>query len=87
MNSPLPWSHGFHLFMDGNAWCAVGPHFIDLMKSPAGFGMTHEDAVLALHKEIRKDRWWDNKPLPSVAEFTVHEDALGELKALNGARS
>lgn len=80
MRDPLPWSHGFHLFIDGNAWCAVGPHFVDLMQSPAGFGATQAEAVAALHREFSKDRWWDNKIMPPLAAFTVHKDALAELR-------
>ena len=39
---------GYRLFRDGSAWCAVPPHFVDLMTSPAGFGNTKEAAVAAL---------------------------------------
>lgn len=35
-------------FMDGNAWCAVKPDFINLQESPAGFGDTREAAIAAL---------------------------------------
>ena len=35
-------------FMDGNAWCAVRPDFINLQESPAGFGSTREAAISAL---------------------------------------
>jgi len=34
--------------MDGNAWCAVLPDFINLQESPAGFGDTREAAIAAL---------------------------------------
>lgn len=37
-------------FMDGNAWCAVNPDFVNLQESPAGFGATREEAVAALHR-------------------------------------
>lgn len=30
----------YRVFMDGNQWCAVGPAFIDLQQSPAGFADT-----------------------------------------------
>lgn len=66
-------SSGFHLFRDGNMWCAVGPHFQDLMKSNAGFGHDHAEAVADLHKHFARDRWWANKPLPGVDRFTIHE--------------
>lgn len=44
---------GFHLYMDGNAWCAVGPHHIDLMQSSAGFGDTQQAAVDDLTEQLR----------------------------------
>lgn len=67
-------SHGFHVFRDGDQWCAVGPHFIDLMKSDAGFGDTVEDAVSALCKSFALDPWWRNKSLPTVDLFQVDFD-------------
>lgn len=36
------------VFMDGNAWCAVRPDFINLQESPAGFGTTPAEARIAL---------------------------------------
>ena len=35
-------------FMDGNAWCAVKPDFINLQESNAGFGETREQAIADL---------------------------------------
>lgn len=35
-------------FMDGSAWCAVHPDFVNLQESPAGFGGTRDEAVTAL---------------------------------------
>lgn len=64
--------HGFYIFLDGDAWCAVGPHFIDIMQSDCGFGGTPEEAVSALHEVMLMDSWWQNKPLPTFEEFTVH---------------
>ncbi len=32
-------------FMDGDAWCAVLPDFINLQESKAGFGATREQAI------------------------------------------
>jgi hypothetical protein len=37
------------VFMDGNAWCAVKPDFINLQESHAGFGNTREEAIAALN--------------------------------------
>ena len=37
------------LYMDGNAWCAVGPSFRNLAIDPAGFGDTQADAVANLN--------------------------------------
>lgn len=69
-------SHGYHLFMDGNAWCAVGPHFQSLAVSDAGFGSTKAAAVAALHDCMSKDRWWENKVLPPLSAFEVHETSV-----------
>jgi hypothetical protein len=68
------YSHGFHIFRDGNAWCAVGPHFIDLMKSNAGFGDTPQDAVNELCKKFEGQSWWRNKALPTLDEFKIDFD-------------
>ena len=68
-------SHGFHIFRDGEAWCAVGPHFIDLMKSDAGFGETPEQAVADLTGKFVHQSWWQNKPFHKLEEFTTHHPA------------
>lgn len=67
-------SQGFHVFRDGAAWCAVGPHFQDLMTSDAGFGDTPEAAVYALKSELEKSYQWRRQPhpFPSFDGFTVH---------------
>jgi hypothetical protein len=65
-------AHGFHLLKDGDAWCAVGPQFVDLMRSPAGFGDTVEGAVKALRAELRKAGWPDSA-MPTLSSFTVHD--------------
>lgn len=41
------------VFMDGTAWAAVMPDFINLQESPAGFGSTPEEARAALADDIR----------------------------------
>lgn len=64
-------AHGFHLFRDGDAWAAVGPEFVDLVRSPAGFGLTKEAAVRALQAELRKAGWPDYR-IPKLGEFKVH---------------
>lgn len=64
--------HGFHLLKDGDAWCAVGPEFVNLQRSPAGFGDTPEEAVKALRAELRKAGYPDHS-LPRLGGFTVHE--------------
>ena len=38
--------------MDGNAWCAVDRHHVDLQTSPAGFGNTALEAMAELCKEL-----------------------------------
>lgn len=39
---------GCDLYMDGNKWCAVDRHFINLQESPAGFGDTCLEAMADL---------------------------------------
>jgi len=48
-NCSAKFAHGFHIFKDGNMWCAVGPHFRDLQQDNAGFGETPQHAY---------DEWW-----------------------------
>lgn len=78
MTTQPDFSHGFHIFMDGNAWCAVGPHFRDLQQDRAGFGYTPESAFAA---------WWEANEnsaniravvhsKPEFSEFTVHHPVL-----------
>jgi len=43
------------VFMDGDAWCAVFPDFVNLQESPAGFGETPEAARKALAAENGKE--------------------------------
>jgi hypothetical protein len=38
---------GYRIFLDGDMWCAVGPGFVNLQESPAGFGST---PILALRR-------------------------------------
>lgn len=68
-------SHGFHVFRDGSAWCAVGPHFTDLMTSDAGFGDTPQKAVDNLRERVSGQQWWRNKVFPSLDRFTLHDGA------------
>lgn len=43
------------VYLDGTAWTAVRPDFIDLQSSPAGFGDNPTAAVLALiDKEVEE---------------------------------
>jgi len=64
---------GFRIFRDGNAWCAVEPHFQNLQESRAGFGDTPEEAYLNCVKELEKSNWWRNQPdfPPQFSEFKV----------------
>ena len=64
-------AHGFHLLKDGDVWLAVGPEFVDLVQSPAGFGDTPEEAVRELRAQLRKAGYPDHS-LPRLGEFTVH---------------
>jgi len=41
-------SEEFVTYMDGNAWCATRPDFINLQESLAGFGDTEQEAIANL---------------------------------------
>ena len=45
--APTPdwWNTDVQVFLDGDAWCAVGAGFVNLQESPAGFGATPKAAV------------------------------------------
>lgn len=68
-------STGFHIYRDGNMWCAIGPHFRNLQEDNAGFGGTPEAAY---------DAWWDANAhrggfrtgwaKPAFAKFVIHID-------------
>ncbi len=64
-------STGYHIFADGNMWCAVGPAFENLQESLAGFGPTPRDAYYSL---LRAN--WAAKHLPRFAEFTIHQPTV-----------
>lgn len=53
---PIPdwWNTGVQVYMDGDMWCAVGPDFINLQESHAGFGKTPRAAVDALKERVNK---------------------------------
>jgi hypothetical protein len=54
---------GARLEMDGNEWCATRSDFINLQESPAGFGDTCLDALIALARELgyRPSKMWGAK--------------------------
>lgn len=64
---------GHRLFLDGNAWCAVGPHFKCLATDPAGFGGTQQEAVDQLLADPSYRSWLIriNGIPPTLADFTV----------------
>jgi hypothetical protein len=64
-------AHGFHLLKDGGVWCAVGPDFLDLVQSPAGFGNTREEAVRELRAHLRR-AGYPERSLPKLGDFKVH---------------
>jgi len=48
MKSKETYEEGMVITKDGNQWCAVGPDFINLQESPAGFGDTQKEAKINL---------------------------------------
>lgn len=71
-------SHGFHIFMDGNMWCAVGPHFRDLQSDHAGFGETPAAAYLAWWGDNRRLNAWRGHSEPGLDRFIIHHAIVQE---------
>lgn len=59
---------GWHVILDGNVWCAVGPIFEDLLFSPAGWGSTPEEAREAL---TRRHERAESAQVPQLPAFRV----------------
>jgi hypothetical protein len=59
---------GWHVVRDGNAWCAVGSIFEDLLVSPAGWGSTPEDARAALTRRHQREQ---SAVVPQLPEFRI----------------
>lgn len=66
-------STGWHIFADGNMWCAVGPVFEDLQESRAGFGPTVEEAYRALMLALRYTDVLDVVNRPRLEDFNIHQ--------------
>jgi len=65
-------ARGFHLLKgDRGSWCAVGPEFVDLVQSPAGFGETPHKAVRDLRARLRL-AGYPSASLPRLREFKIH---------------
>lgn len=64
---------GYRIYKDGNEWCAVGPGFIDLQQSPAGFADTPGGALARLMQEHGKE--WAEKNGEWVKSATKPEPA------------
>jgi len=69
-------STGWHIFADGNAWCAVGPTFIDLVQSDSGWGYTHAEAYRDLMRVLRGTDVFDLVNRPQLADFVIHQPTV-----------
>lgn len=63
-------SSGWHIFADGNMWCAVGPNFENLQESLSGFGYTQREAHAQLLLAMKKEG--AEVQAPSFEHFTIH---------------
>lgn len=63
-------THGYHVFKEGDAWMAVGPHFVDLVESIVGFGSTPEQAVAEWRSRIAASSYRQPNSLPEFDWFT-----------------
>jgi hypothetical protein len=59
---------GWHVILDGNVWCAVGPIFEDLLFSPSGWGSTPEEARESLNKRHERA---ESAQVPQLPAFRV----------------
>lgn len=57
---------GWKVFRDGNQWCAVGPGFVDLQESDAGFGDDIEGAIADLKEKVAI--------VPKLSKFEIDFD-------------
>lgn len=67
---------GWHVYRDGDQWCAVGPNFTSLEESPVGFGPHIGGAVTNLRNELYKrdpEYSRNTKFMPDIGDFTVHQ--------------
>ncbi|MEA2780202.1 MAG: hypothetical protein QOK29_1746 [Rhodospirillaceae bacterium] len=71
---------GYFLFRKGDKWAAVGPHFVDYQKTPAGIGDTKEEAVSKLITDPRFQIWLKdvNGRPPKIDEFREETPWDGE---------
>lgn len=71
-------STGWHIFADGNQWCAVGPTYTDLQQSIAGFGYTQREAYAHLMLAIKEGEPWmfDLLSKPELADFKIHQPTV-----------
>jgi len=65
-------SKGWHIFADGNTWCAVGPVFEDLQASPSGWGYTHAEAYRDLMRVLSGSDAGYLTHRPHIADFRIH---------------
>lgn len=68
----------YRVFKDGDQWCAVGPGFIDLQQSPAGFADTPGLALESLMKEFGKEWAEANGEWVKRARAAAPAAAVGE---------
>ncbi len=77
----------FRVFRDGDAWCAVGPEFEDIMQSPAGFGATPDEAVAEYGKATAAEPRFRHRGPPGIEAFTVeHQTPAAARRSCLGFR-
>ncbi|VTU25166.1 hypothetical protein H4CHR_01540 [Variovorax sp. PBS-H4] len=80
--SAAPVEPAYRVFMDGDQWCAVGPTFVDLQQSPAGFADTPYLALERLteaegEEKRRAPRAADWKARPEIDPYAQgFQDAM-----------
>lgn len=65
----------YRLSRDGDTWVATGPTFVSLTASPAGRGVTYQDAINDLLSKPAFEDWLrsSGQSRPSLADFVIED--------------
>jgi hypothetical protein len=77
----LPKEHvGYRIFKDGDAWCAVGPEFVDPAASVSGWGDSPTEAYIDWCRRSLLDHERRDQLLPLFADFQIEISRVNQKK-------